>query len=139
MALTLTFGRIATAINYNISPWLDERFSEDWVCWFGFGLCLLSAGATVITMILDSPQSRAKAGIVEAECPDTKKHIMNDSGMPDNMLLDDDNDSIFSEDENMNLAHLAKFSPSFWLLNVILLTLYGTYKYPHVDDKGYKH
>jgi hypothetical protein len=127
MALTLTFGRIATALNYNLSPWLDEHFSEDWVCWFGFGLCLLSAGATVITMILDSPQSRAKAGLVESDAPCTKKQIMNDSGIPDNMLLDDDSDSIFSEDEHMNLAHLPKFSPSFWLLNIILLALYGMY------------
>ncbi|KAG2179711.1 hypothetical protein INT44_006559 [Umbelopsis vinacea] len=125
MALTLTFGRIATALNYNLSPWLDERFSEDWVCWFGFALCLLSAGATVITMVLDSPQSRAKAGIVEADAPCTKKPIMNDSGLPDDLLLDDDSESIFSEDENMNLAHLAKFTPSFWLLNIILLALYG--------------
>jgi hypothetical protein len=125
MALTLTFGRIATALNYNLSPWLDEMYSEDWVCWFGFVLCLLSAGATIVTIILDSPQSRAKAGLAEPDTPSIRKHVMNDTGMTGDMLLEDDNASIFSDDERINLAHLAKFSLSFWLLNIILLTLYG--------------
>lgn len=125
MALTLTFGRIATALNYNISPWLDDKFSEDWVCWFGFGLCVLSAGATLVTIMIDTPESRTKAGLTVPECPAMKKPIMNHTGLPSDLLFEADTGSIFSDDENINWSHLNNFSHSFWLLNVILLSLYG--------------
>ncbi|KAJ2961178.1 hypothetical protein NQZ79_g3454 [Umbelopsis isabellina] len=125
MGLNLTFGRIATALNYNLSPWLDAQFSEAFVCWFGFGLCLLSAGATVITIILDRPESRAKAGLTHPDAVNVRKHIINDTGLPSDLLFDSDACSVFSQDDHINWSHLANFGLSFWLLNIVLLTLYG--------------
>jgi MFS family permease len=125
MGLNLTFGRLATALNYNLSPWLDAQFSEAFVCWFGFGLCVLSAGATLITIILDRPESRAKAGLNQPDAVSVQKPIMNQTGMPNDLLFDSDACSVFSQDDHINWSHLANFSLSFWLLNIILLTLYG--------------
>lgn len=133
MGLNLTFGRIATALNYNISPWLDAQFSEAFVCWFGFGLCVLSAGATVITIILDRPESRAKAGLNQPDAVSVRKPIINQTGMPNDLLFDSDACSVFSQDDHINWSHLASFGLSFWLLNVILLTLYGKFFFNTFD------
>ncbi|CAM0138493.1 unnamed protein product [Umbelopsis sp. WA50703] len=89
------------------------------------GRVAFGMGGGSLEVCQDRPESRAKAGLNQPDAVSVQKPIMNQTGMPNDLLFDSDACSVFSQDDHINWSHLANFSLSFWLLNIILLTLYG--------------
>ncbi|KAJ3121347.1 hypothetical protein HK098_003761 [Nowakowskiella sp. JEL0407] len=65
LSLNLSFARIATALNDNISPWVESQTKSVAVAsWVGLMVCLLSFACGVVVVHLDAPANRKLAGVL---------------------------------------------------------------------------
>lgn len=67
LGLNLSFARIATASNDNLSPWIQSVFGTTAASWFGVIICVLSFLNAIGMIILNRPGSRIKAGLKPME------------------------------------------------------------------------
>lgn len=63
LGINLTFARLSTALNDNVSPWIEEISSAPYAGWVGFGVCTASFCASLLIIRLDRPDSRRRAGV----------------------------------------------------------------------------
>lgn len=63
LALNLSCARLATAVNDNLSPWLESQFNVSVSSWSGVYITLISFMCMMVTVFLNRPSSRIKAGV----------------------------------------------------------------------------
>lgn len=111
LAMNLTFGRLGTAANFNITPMLLDKFGFDeaQACWFGLIVALTSGFAVLVTTYLDRPESRAAAGVA------LEGVIVTDPGSED---CDVDHDKV-------NCSDFSGLGTMFFALLICVMSLYG--------------
>ncbi|KAF9963817.1 hypothetical protein BGZ65_010881 [Modicella reniformis] len=146
LGLNLSFARIGTALNDNISPVIAaHRSGVVGASWTGFGICGLSFASVIWLTYLDRPESRTSAGVR----PDTSykrsdriqsktnnivgRQAINascDSTMTMSSDALDEEDEIEKEDEmaqddQMLCSEILTLQPNFWILSLCCIALYG--------------
>jgi len=111
LAMNLTFGRLGTAANFNITPMLLDKFGFDeaQACWFGLVVAMTSGVAVLVTTYLDRPTSRAAAGVaLEGESE---------------VNYDNNHDDI--DEDKVNCSNFSRLGSMFFALLLCVMTLYG--------------
>jgi MFS family permease len=111
LAMNLTFGRLGTAANFNITPMLLDKFGFDeaQACWFGLVVAMTSGLAVIVTTYLDRPESRAAAGVA----------------MEGTTEVDYDSISDDIDQDKVNCSDFSRLGPMFFALLLCVMTLYG--------------
>ncbi|KAI8579599.1 hypothetical protein K450DRAFT_241768 [Umbelopsis ramanniana AG] len=111
LAMNLTFGRLGTAANFNITPMLLDKFGFDeaQACWFGLVVALTSGLAVLVTNYLDRPESRAAAGVALEGVIET---------VPDSDNFNVDHDKVSCSD-------FSRLGTMFFALLICVMALYG--------------
>ncbi|KAG0222539.1 hypothetical protein BGW42_006474, partial [Actinomortierella wolfii] len=148
LGLNLSSARIATALNDNISPWIALRFQHGVVVSSVSGLfiCLISFLCGIGLATLDRSESRILAG-VKPDAPKNaaqlcreeryqeQRHLPEERGVRDNGVGNSANDDasdddatevMLAEDDKMLVSEVWTLQPSFWILCLCCITLYGT-------------
>ncbi|KAG5461761.1 MAG: major facilitator superfamily domain-containing protein, partial [Olpidium bornovanus] len=63
LSLNLASARLATAVNDNVSPLIQELTNTAFASWFGAIVCVLSGVAGLWMLVLDRPDIRRRAGV----------------------------------------------------------------------------
>jgi hypothetical protein len=149
LGLNVSFARIATALNDNLSPWLAQLYQVPISGWIGVAACLLSCVSSLVVIYLDSESNRIAAGVgtlsdytaivesplqedtVEDEEYDVFVDASSQLATPieESTVVDPtgyDSEEFDEEDESIHWSLAFKFNASFWLLFCITITLYGS-------------
>ncbi|KAL1924887.1 uncharacterized protein VTP21DRAFT_4541 [Calcarisporiella thermophila] len=125
LGMNLSIARVASALNYTVSPNIDQKLGVVSACWAAAFLCILSAFCATALIRLDRPESRMRAGVSF----DGKRHVgtivRSESGIPQAFLTDEEREDTFDEDDKMNLKEIFSLRLAFWVLCLICIMLYG--------------
>lgn len=142
LGFNLSFARVATALNDNLSPYLDHLDSVVLSSWMGVVVCVVSFLSAVGVLYMDRPQSRLEAGVKSYE--EQKNELRNEDleeaqsflkehEYQNELDISDDPDvsvdgilvESYEEDETIHLEQVNGLSGSFWILCLIIIALYG--------------
>ncbi|KAF9423757.1 hypothetical protein BGZ94_008182 [Podila epigama] len=144
LGMNLSWARIGTALNDNISPALAAHTSGGVVgaSWLGFGVCVLSLGCGMGLVYLDRPKSRKEAGVrqdvtsrgqatlvsptnntIGGQSPNLSSSSLSSEALEEEEELE--RQAEMAEDDQMHLSEIATLQPSFWILCLCCISLYG--------------
>ncbi|KAI8840249.1 major facilitator superfamily domain-containing protein, partial [Chytridium lagenaria] len=146
LGLNLSFARISTALNDNISPWIVGKNSPPAAGWFGFGVCTLSVLCAVTIIYMDRPESRRAAGVAVSSQQRAKERVeqakneeertglicglpvedIGVEGMTSETLEGYESEEFDEEDdETLYCSQVTGLGLNFWLLSLATILLYG--------------
>ncbi|KAJ3108558.1 hypothetical protein HDU97_000840 [Phlyctochytrium planicorne] len=139
LGLNLSFARISTALNDNISPWIEGKSDPPTAGWFGFLVCFLSLLSAFSIIYLDRPSSRIAAGIPVTKQQLKQLGMFNEEQAPlilpdeesnaegESTLVDGYESEEFDEedDETVHCSQVWGLSSQFWFLSLATVLLYG--------------
>lgn len=144
LGFNLSFARVATALNDNMSPYLDSIDSVTLAAWVGVLVCFISFFSAMMVLYLDQPESRMLAGIhshyhkinvtVDPPISETEPLLNETIAFQSEVIegstvcIEDTNvfiDEKYEEDETIHIDQVYGLSTSFWLLCLITIALYG--------------
>ncbi|KAK3816442.1 MAG: major facilitator superfamily domain-containing protein, partial [Benniella sp.] len=146
LGLNLSFARIGTALNDNISPVIATGGGGVVAAsWVGFVICGLSLAAGIWLSHLDGAESRRSAGVrldvsykrsdrIQSRTDNIiGRHALNassDSTMSMSSVALEEEDEIekddeMAQDDRMLISEVFTLQPNFWVLSLCCITLYG--------------
>ncbi|KAJ3195903.1 hypothetical protein HDU67_004194, partial [Dinochytrium kinnereticum] len=142
LGLNLSFARISTALNDNISPWIASRSNPPAAGWFAFGMCIMSLIAGFIIIYLDRPESRRAAGVpvsrqqlakermdqtrIEEETRALIGTVTDEDGDVETTLDGYESEEFDEEDdETVYCSQIWGLGMNFWFLGLSTILLYG--------------
>ena len=145
LGLNLTFSRLATALNDNLSPFLADKFGSVPVAvWTGCFSAFISFGATIVLLFVNTPKNRQLASVDNAYQPLVENHVSMSASLSATDLferidsnhitegaaeqIEDDaaSEDYDEEDERIHLSQVFKFEARFWLLFFTTIFIYGS-------------
>ena len=142
LGLNISFARIATALNDNLSPWISNKWSVPVSGWIGVIACLISSFSSLIVIYLDQPKRRKEAHVYssieleeqlnstddEESFKDAQENPFEDTPFLQNNQQEEgyESEEYEEEDENVHLSLIFGFRFAFWLLFLNTIALYGS-------------
>ncbi|KAG0203441.1 hypothetical protein BGX28_004268 [Mortierella sp. GBA30] len=147
LGLNLSSARIATAMNDNLSPTIEDLGAGViGASWVGFGVCVLSLVCGCGLAYLDGAVSRKQAG-VRLDARDRKKdalvrsrtdniigreaiNVSSDSTVTMSSEALEEEEEIekeaeMADDDEMRFSEIFTLRPNFWILSLCCISLYG--------------
>ncbi|KAF9191378.1 hypothetical protein BGZ49_003561 [Haplosporangium sp. Z 27] len=146
LGLNLSFARIATAMNDNISPTIaTSNGGVVAASWTGFAVCVISLVCGIVLSHLDRAESRRSSG-VRLSARDRKNgriqsrqdnivgrqaiDVSSDSTMTMTSEVFEDEDEAekedeMAEDDQMLYSEIFTLKTTFWILSLCCISLYG--------------
>lgn len=140
LGFNLSIARLATALNDNLTPYLEDKSSVVLAAWVGLAVCIMSFISSAIVLYLDRPSSRLKCGVksYETQLLEYKIHVeenrellreekVSTSALSDCILDEEDNLNDLEEDpdETIHIEQINGLGVSFWTLCATTIALYG--------------